>query len=202
MIFMAFGGEPSPYVREHFHTGHGEGPLSMTFVVAVLAVLATIGGWIEIAGLWHPFSTFLDPVGYGEDREHLALVEPSVAQDWLTSLISVAVAGVGIWLAWLLWGVRRRPVPHQARVERTLQHKLYFDEAYDLVFYRPAAAIGRAWNRWVEGPVIGGSLNVLARGTREAGAGVGGIQTGLLRLYVLAVAAGVAILTLVFISAR
>ena len=112
------------------------------------------------------------------------------------------VAGVGIWLAWLLWGVRRRPVPHQAEVERTLQHKLYFDEAYDLVFYRPAAAIGRVWNRWVEGPVISGSLNVLARGTREAGAGVGGIQTGLLRLYVLAVAAGVAILALVFISAR
>jgi NADH-quinone oxidoreductase subunit L len=202
MIFMAFGGEQSPYVREHFHKGHGEGPLSMTFVVAVLAVLATIGGWIEIPGLWHPFSTFLDPVGFGEDREHLALVEPSVAQDWFTSLISVVVAGVGIWLAWLLWGARRRPVPHQAGVERTLQHKLYFDEAYDLVFYRPAALIGRVWNRWVEGPVIGGSLNVLARGTREAGAGVGGIQTGLLRLYVLAVAAGVAILTLVFISAR
>ena len=202
MIFMAFGGEQSPYVREHFHKGHGEGPLSMMFVVAVLTVLATIGGWIEIPGLWHPFSTFLDPVGFGADREHLALVEPSAAQDWFTSLISVLVAGVGIWLAWLLWGVRRRPVPHQAEVERTLQHKLYFDEAYDLVFYRPAAAVGRVWNRWVEGPVISGSLNVLARGTREAGAGVGGIQTGLLRLYVLAVAAGVAILTLVFISAR
>ena len=202
MIFLAFWGEPSPYVREHFHKGHGEGPLSMMVVVAVLAVLATFGGWIQIAGLWHPFATYLDPVGFGEDREHLALVEPTATQDWITALISVVLAGVGIWLAWQLWAVRRRPVPHQARAERTLQHKLYFDEAYDLVFYRPAAAVARVWNRWVEGPVIGGSLNLLARGAREAGTGVGGIQTGLLRLYVLAVAAGVAILTLVFISAR
>jgi NADH-quinone oxidoreductase subunit L len=202
MIFVAFWGEPSPYVREHFHKEHGEGPLSMTFVVAVLAVLATVGGLIQVAGLWHPLSTYLSPVGFGDDREHLALVEPTATQDWVTAAISVVVASIGIFLAWQLWGVRRRPVPHQAEVERTLQHKLYFDEAYDLVFYRPTAAIGRAWNRWVEGPVIAGSLNILARGTREAGAGVGGIQTGLLRLYVLAVAAGVAILTLVFISAR
>jgi hypothetical protein len=43
---------------------------------------------------------------------------------------------------------------------------------------------------------------VIARGTRGAGTGVGTAQTGLLRLYVLAVAAGVAILALVFISAR
>jgi NADH-quinone oxidoreductase subunit L len=202
MIFLAFWGEPSPYVREHFHKGHGEGPLSMMTVVTVLALLATFGGLIQISGLWDPFSTYLDPVGFGDDREHLSLVEPSAAQDWGTAAISVALSGIGIFLAWQLWGARRRPVPHQAQAERTLQHKLYFDEAYDLVFYRPAAAVARAWNRWVEGPVISGSLNLVARGTREAGSGVGGIQTGLLRLYVLAVAAGVAILTLVFISAR
>src|SRR5207248_2703766 len=66
MLFMAFWGEPSPFVREHLmaashahqreghthHGGHvlhehtGEGPFSMTSTVAVLAVLAAFGGWI------------------------------------------------------------------------------------------------------------------------------------------------------------
>ncbi|MGE5692122.1 MAG: NADH-quinone oxidoreductase subunit L [Pseudomonadota bacterium] len=203
MMFIAFGGEPSPYVREHFHAHEGrEGPLSMTSAVLVLAVLAVVGGWLQVAGVWHPFGSFLDPVGFGADREHLALVEPTVTQDYVTSIIAVAAGGTGIALAWLLWGARRRPVPHQPELERTLQHKFWFDEAYDLVFYRPAAAAARAWNRWVEGPVIGGSLNAVARGTREAGTGVGTAQTGLLRLYVLAVAAGVAILTFVFVVAR
>jgi NADH-quinone oxidoreductase subunit L len=203
MLFIAFGGDPSPYVREHFHAHEGnEGRFSMTSAVLVLAILSVVGGWLQVAGVWHPFSSFLDPVGVGEDRDHLALVEPTVTQDWVTSLVAVTAGGLGILLAWVLYSARRRPVPRQAEVERTLQHKLYFDEAYDLVFYRPAAAAGRVWNRWVEGPVIGGSLNVIARGTRGAGAGVGTAQTGLLRVDVLAVAAGVAILALVFISAR
>jgi NADH-quinone oxidoreductase subunit L len=202
MIFIAFGGEPSPYVREHFHSEHGEGPFSMTAPVTVLAVLAVVGGWIQIAGIWHPFSSFLDPVGFGEEREHLALLEPTVTQDYVTAAISLALGLAGIGLAWLLYGARRRPVPRQRELERTLQHKFFFDEAYDAAFYRPAAAIGRGWNRWVEGPVIGGSLSVLARGTRGVGTGVGTAQSGQLRLYVLAVAAGVAILTLVFISTR
>ncbi|HSL64037.1 MAG TPA: NADH-quinone oxidoreductase subunit L [Gaiellaceae bacterium] len=202
MIFVAFGGEPSPYVREHFHGGHGEGPFSMTSVVAVLAVLSVVGGWLQIAGVWHPFSDFLDPVGFGADREHLALVEPSVTQDWVTSLLAVGAGGAGIAVAWALYAARRRAVPRQPALERTLQHKLWFDEAYDWAFYRPAAALARGWTRWVEGPVITGSLTAVARGARGAGTGVGSAQTGLLRLYVLALAAGVAILTLVFVSVR
>ncbi|HSC91053.1 MAG TPA: NADH-quinone oxidoreductase subunit L, partial [Gaiellaceae bacterium] len=202
MMFVAFGGEPSAYVREHFHAGHGEGPFSMTATVAVLAVLAVVGGWLQVAGVWHPFSDFLDPVGFGGDREHLALVEPSATQDWVTSLLAVAAGVAGIALAWALYSAHRATVPRRPELERTLQHKFWFDEAYDLAFYRPAAAVARGWNRWVEGPVIAGSLTAIARGARGAGAGVGTAQTGLLRLYVLAVAAGVAILTLVFISAR
>ena len=34
----------------------------MTGPVAVLALLAFAGGWLEVAGLWHPFSRFLEEV--------------------------------------------------------------------------------------------------------------------------------------------
>ena len=35
----------------------------------VLAVLAVVGGWVQIAGVWHPFGDWLDPIAVG--REHL-----------------------------------------------------------------------------------------------------------------------------------
>ncbi|MGH3103343.1 MAG: NADH-quinone oxidoreductase subunit L [Gaiellaceae bacterium] len=197
MLFIVFLGEPSPFVREHHHTHHGkEGPFSMTSTVAVLAVLALIGGAVQIAGVWHPLADFLH-----ESAE--PLVEPSVAQDLVTSAIAVALGLAGIGVAWLLYGARtRRPVPRRAAVQRTLEHKLYFDEAYDLVFYRPAAALAGAWARWIEGPLIGGSIAGLAGGTRELGRGVGQAQTGFLRTYALAIAGGLAVLALVFVSVR
>ena len=33
----------------------------------------------QVAGVWHPFGEWLDPIAFG--REHLALVEPTVTQD-------------------------------------------------------------------------------------------------------------------------
>ena len=38
----------------------------MTVPVAILAVLAVVGGWVEIAGVWHPFGEWLDPIASGE----------------------------------------------------------------------------------------------------------------------------------------
>ena len=52
LVFRVFLGEPSAFVREHLHTDHGEGPLSMRWTVGVLAVLATIGGFIQFPPFW------------------------------------------------------------------------------------------------------------------------------------------------------
>jgi len=196
MIFIAFGGEPSPYVREHLHTERGEGPFSMTAVVAVLSLLAVVGGMIEIGFLKvHLLGDFLHDVAE-------PLVEPSVAQDLLSSVLAVALGLAGAGIAWLLYGARTRPVPRRPALQRLLEHKFYFDEAYDLAFYRPAAALAVVWGRLIEGPVIGGSMTGIAGGTRELGVRLGQAQTGFLRTYALAIAGGLAILALVFVSVR
>jgi NADH-quinone oxidoreductase subunit L len=202
MFFLVWTGERSAYAREHLHTGHGEGPLSMTSTVGVLAVLAVIGGGIQIAGIWHPLADWLDPIR-AVDREHLALVEPSVLQDWVTSLIAVALGLAGIALAWYLYAPGRARVgPEWAAARVALERKLYWDEAYDRLFYKPGSWVGRAFGRWVEEPVVAGSMRGVAEGTRGAGVGLGRLQTGYLRVYALAIAAGVAILLLVFVSVR
>ena len=196
MIFLVWRGERSPYAREHLHdTSHGEGPFSMTGAVAVLAVLSVIGGWVQIAGLWHPLANFLDPVAE-------PLVEPSVVQDWVTSVIAMTIALAGIYLAWLLYDARAAAIPRVPRVARALEHKLYFDELYDLLFYRPSVAIARALRRGVEEPLVAGSIDATVVGGRDFGRASAAAQSGYLRSYVLALMAGVAVLAVLFLMLR
>jgi NADH-quinone oxidoreductase subunit L len=201
LFFVVFLGEPSPLVREHTREhGHGEGPWTMTLPVAVLAVLAAVGGWVQIAGIWHPFGEWLDPIAVG--REHLALVEPTVTQDYVTSALAVGLGLVGIYVAWVLYGARTRPVPRYAAVQETLEHKLWFDELYDRIFFRPAVLLTGIFRRGVEEPLIGGSIEGVTLGARGAGGALGEAQTGYLRSYALAIAAAVAVLVVVFITVQ
>ena len=51
-------------------------------------------------------------------------------------------------------------------------------------------------------PIVQGSIDELADGTRDVGGGVAGVQTGLLRTYALVVTASVVILAIVFLVLR
>jgi NADH-quinone oxidoreductase subunit L len=201
LFFLVFLGQPSELVAQHTHADdHGEGPRTMTWPVAVLALLAIVGGWLQIAGLWHPFSDWLDSIAFG--REHLALVEPTLTQDYITSALAVGLGLVGIWLAWTYYGARSEPVPRSPFAQETLEHKFWFDELYDLIFYKPAVLLTRGLRRGVEEPLIGGSIAGVSASAREAGGAVGEAQTGYLRSYALAIAAGVAVLVVVFVSVQ
>jgi NADH-quinone oxidoreductase subunit L len=197
MMFIVFGGDPSPYAREHFHRPEsgGEGPFSMTSTVAVLAALSVVGGWLQFAGLWHPLTDFLEPAAE-------TLIEPSGTQDLVASILSVGLGLAGILLAWQLYGVRRAPLPEARFWRDLLEHKFYFDEAYDFVLYRPASATAHFVTRFVEGPLVLGSVGGVATATRSVAGHFREAQTGLVRTYALALASSVAALLLVFVLVR
>jgi NADH-quinone oxidoreductase subunit L len=169
--------------------------MAMAVSVGALAVLAAAGGWIQWAIIYTPVEAWLEPVV--ED-----LVRPTVTEDVITSVLATLVSAGGIVLAWALYSAERMAVPSWPRVRRLLERKFWFDEAYDVAFYRPAVAVARWWTRWVEGPVVGGSIAGVATGARGLGRGVSAAQTGYLRSYVLALALGAAILFLVYLAAR
>jgi NADH-quinone oxidoreductase subunit L len=210
MLFLVFWGEPSAYAREHLAqlpaaegrpvgrspgTWSREGPAAMFWPVAVLAVLSIVGGWIQFAGVWTPISDFLEPSA-------AALVEASGTQEAVSSIFAVVFGLAGIGVAWAFYGARRAEVPRAPQVQRALERKLWFDELYDQLFYKPAVWLARALTRWIERPLILDSATELALGTRESGRLVGRAQTGLLRAYALAFAGGLAVLLVVFISVR
>jgi NADH-quinone oxidoreductase subunit L len=193
MLFIVFGGEPSEWVKEHFHAPKRDlVGLTMAIPVGVLTVLSVVGGWVQVPGGWQLVSDWLNPVA-------LPLVEASGTQEAVTSIIAVAFGLAGMGTAWWIYGARRSPAPEPSRV---LERKLYFDEAYDLVFSRPAVGTAKLLYALVEGPLVAGSISGLAEGVRRLGASTRSLQTGLVRLYALAIAASLAVLALVFIAVR
>jgi NADH-quinone oxidoreductase subunit L len=194
LYYTVFRGSPSEYATEHAHEGHGEGARSMLVPVGILTVLSTIGGLVVIPGVWHPFTEWI-----GETAE--ALVDPTVAEDYETSMLAVVLGLVGLYLARRAFTAGRELVTNPA-IWPVLEHKLYFDELYDMLFYRPAAALSLALRRNVEEPVIERSLDEIGSGTIQVGGEVARVQSGLLRTYALAIAFAVCVLVVVFVAVR
>jgi NADH-quinone oxidoreductase subunit L len=196
--FLVFPGEPSPFVREHYHDHHGrEGAWTMLVPVGVLAVLATVGGWLQWSPQWHPFTDWLAPAA-----QTLTVAEPTSTQEYFTSAATVLAGLAGIALAWAIYSERRVEVPAAPFWRRTLEHKFYFDELYDRLFYAPGAWAASFLRREFEEPVVLQTGRDLGETTLATGGLVRRIQTGLLRTYVLFLAAGAAGLVLAFLIAK
>jgi NADH-quinone oxidoreductase subunit L len=194
MLFVVFGGEQSAYVQEHPPHAHGDrvAQWSMYLTVGALTVLATVGGWLQFADLWTPVTSWLDPVAR-------PLVEASGTKEAIASAAAVVLGAAGIGVAWWIYGARRAPAP---RPSRMLEHKFYFDELYNGLFYWPGVAASRLLYWVVEGPLVAGSIATVTDLARWTGGRVRELQTGLVRAYALALAAGVAVLVLVFVVVR
>jgi NADH-quinone oxidoreductase subunit L len=196
LLFLVFWGEPSAFVREHFHAPKRDlVGVTMGVPVAVLAVLSVIGGWIQFAPLWHPVETWLQSVAE-------PVVTPTDWQEGISSALAVLLGLLGIYVAWALYAVKTFAVPQFAFAQRVLEHKFYFDELYDAVFYRPTVWLAKALFRGVEDPLIAESSTSLGQDTRDLGRIVARLQTGLVRTYVLAIASGAAVLAIVFIAVK
>jgi NADH:ubiquinone oxidoreductase subunit 5 (subunit L)/multisubunit Na+/H+ antiporter MnhA subunit len=82
------------------------------------------------------------------------------------------------------------------------ERKFYWDELYDLIWYRPADLVARGLYAFIEKPLIAGSLAAVSGGAGFGSRELGRAQNGLVRSYALALASGLAVLIVVFVSAR
>jgi NADH-quinone oxidoreductase subunit L len=196
LFFIVWWGEPSAFVREHFHalTRDVVG-VSMAVPVGVLTVLSVIGGWIQFSPWWHPVETWLQTVAE-------PVVTPKTWQEWVSIALSLTLGLSGIAVAWLMYGARRVAVPRLAFAQRTLERKFWFDEAYDALFYAPSVFLANLLRRGVEEPLIADTGRDLGDDTRDFGGLVARTQTGLLRTYALAIASSVAVLAIVFVAVK
>jgi NADH-quinone oxidoreductase subunit L len=229
MIFRAFFGERVPEAREleEGHLAHADVPRNpltgeeedtdvgfpgpehhiaerdwpMKLAMAALALLAIIGGAVQVPGLDDAVTRFLEPT-FADS--HIALLEPRTGPSWVGLAIGAGIALTGIAIAYRIWirspqtatRLRERLAP----VYTLLSNKWYFDELIDLVIVRPALFLGRVAESVLERVVIngfftGGAVSIVRAGS----AAVRRAQTGFVRYYAAAVVVGLAGVALYFL---
>jgi NADH-quinone oxidoreductase subunit L len=188
-------GVPGP---EH-HLAEREWP--MKIAMSALAVLAVIGGALQIPGVDSAITRFLSPT-FADS--HLAGAEPSTSAAWVGLVIGAAIAIGGIAIAYRVWvaapgtatALRERLAP----VHRFLVNKWYFDELIDLLIVRPALFVGHLAESVGERVVIGDFVTGGAVSAVRAGsAAVRRAQTGFVRYYAAAIVVGISGIALYFL---
>jgi NADH-quinone oxidoreductase subunit L len=228
MIFRAFWGEPCPEAREleEGHIHHAEAPFNpangeiedtdvgfpgpehhiaertpeMKGAMGLLAVLAVIGGLLQVPWVDSAVEKFLDP-SFADSTMHL---DPS---DGLTAfgLVLGTVLGLGgIYAAYVIWvarpGTSERIRQRFAPPYRLFVNKWYFDELIDTVVVRPFAWFGRFGQQTfervvIDGLLVGGTTNIVKAGSAAARA----LQNGFLRAYAALLVLGMVGVALYFL---
>jgi NADH-quinone oxidoreductase subunit L len=170
LVFLTFSGEfrGTEEQRSHLH----ESPASMTVPLTLLAIGSIFAGYLGLPRLgewnWNWLEKFMAPVWvdlhHGADHGHHA----SLTTELVLMGASVLVAGLGIWIAWRIWGkggteagevwARRSPALH-----RLLVNKYYVDELYDATVVRGTTASARSLFRFDAGIIDG----LLVMGSRH-----------------------------------
>jgi NADH-quinone oxidoreductase subunit L len=174
----------------------------MKAAMGALAVLAVIGGAVQIPEVNESLHHFLEPTFH--DSRLYEELEPSGTLTVIGLLVGAAVALLGIFVAYSFW-VRspERPRALQQRfafLHRIFVNKWYFDEAIDLLVARPMAWFGRfagsTFERaFVNGALVGGTSGLVRLGS----AAVRRVQTGYLRYYAALLLMGITTLGAYFL---
>jgi NADH-quinone oxidoreductase subunit L len=232
MIFRAFFGEPVEEAREleHGHLHHAEvhtnpangeeedtdvgfpGPEhhiaerepTMKAAMSILAVLAIVGGLVQIPGVTHVIDHFLEPTF--ADSALFEEVKPSDSLTAAGLALGAALGLLGIALAYLLW-VKDPELPGRIRARLSglyglFSHKWYFDEIIDTLVVRPFAWFGRFARGTFERLVVNGLFVGGTSGAVRAGSSaVRAAQSGFLRYYAALLLIGLAGIGVYFLVA-
>jgi NADH-quinone oxidoreductase subunit L len=151
-----------------------ESPVSMTAVLAVLAALAVLGGFVgvphllsSILPLPNLFERWLEPVFAGsEPLMHWKHGTAGLEWGLMGASVVIALLGSGL-AAWLYWSAKN-PLPAQLMASanpvvrwthRIVFNKYYVDEGYGFVFVQGGVGLARGlW--WFDGRIIDGLVNL------------------------------------------
>ena len=157
LIFMTFFGDSrvDSEVEHHIH----ESPAVMTIPLIVLAILATVGGWVNLPDGWlwgNAFVRFLAPA--------VGTFKPIVEANSIIMSLPLIASIIGIALAWVLYiqlpGIPfllawRLKAPYDL-----LLNKYYIDELYNFIVTRPLFWVSHnVLNRAIDSFVIDGAAD-------------------------------------------
>jgi NADH-quinone oxidoreductase subunit L len=181
--------------EHHLH----ESPAAITIPLVILAVLATVGGFVGIPDVFakdaHWLHQFLEPVFAGSAQiQETQETAPSMELTLMVISSLVALAGV-IW-AWARFS-KKPEVGEPAGFGKVLANKWYVDELYNTLFVKPVNAFAKFLNSVVEKSVIDWSVNGVGKAVQYASRQLRLLQSGQVGAYVLLMVLGMVLLFLV-----
>jgi len=164
-LFMTFYGtsRADHHTQEHLH----ESPQVMTLPLVILAIGAVFAGFVGLPGVLggSQFANWLEPVIHAHEEAHA-----SGALEWGLMAVSVSVASLGVFLAYLMY--RRESLSPAIFADlagglfyRLFDRKWYFDEIYQVVFVNGTLLIARLGSLFDQ-YIIDGIVNGAAALTR------------------------------------
>ncbi|MDX8363712.1 NADH-quinone oxidoreductase subunit L [Cytobacillus sp. IB215665] len=189
LFFLVFTGKQNGTTKE-VH----ESPLSMTFPMIVLAILAIVAGYINTP--W--FGTFLgDWLAEGNEYLEAAHVK---APSWIM-IVATVVSFAGIFLAYLMYGkkslARDTFSSRESIVYNILLNKYYVDEFYQATVVYTTKVIS-LFMKYIEKFIIEGIVNGIALFTQSIGRIGSKLQNGQIQMYGAVTIIGLAILLVIF----
>ena len=166
-----------------------ESPRVMTYPLVVLAILALLGGALNL-----PFGSKLEFLAnWLAPVFALAPPAPHVSSslELILGMVDSIVALSGVGLAISLW---RSKWDRPSLEPKVLQKAYFVDTVYDMTVAVPGTLLAKETNQVVDPKVIDGAVKVLVASVASTGKLVRRLQNGYVRSYALAVSLGVVLL--------
>lgn len=195
MFFMTFHGEFRG-TKEQQHHLH-ESPKSMTVPLMVLAVLASVGGFLGLPGIFgedkHALRNFLSPVFSQNPRIENA--EAGNTFEIFLTIASIVILALIIKLAMDRYAkkkIEKEVYEDEMKpIYKLSYRKFYFDEIYDAVVVNPLEKMSFAFHKYIDKGFIDKLVNGVGSATVTASSWLRNIQTGNIGFYVLMMVLGI-----------
>jgi len=166
LFFLTFIGycRADEHVVKHIH----ESPRPMVLPLMILAGFSVIGGWIgwpEVFGGENRFERFLDPVliGVMPETGTVKIAHHAYAKEILLMVASLAIVGLGFWLAYEFYCTKRVApelvANRRPALYRLLLNKYYVDEIYDAAVVERTKDLGTLLGRFDANVIDGVGVN-------------------------------------------
>ncbi len=206
-LYMTFHGEQKTDSRakDHVH----ESPWVITLPLVVLAILATVGGFvgiphaIDVFHVGNKLDQFLAPVFHHTQQTYAIAAHGSASTEIALMVLSVIIGLAGIAIATVMY-MKNPDLPAKftarfSKLHRWVFNKWYIDELYDFLFVNPCKAFGHFCWKGFDVTVVDGIVNGVGYVARGIAAGLRYLQTGLTQNYAAGMVVGVVILVGYFV---
>ncbi|MBE8722891.1 NADH-quinone oxidoreductase subunit L [Sphingobacterium pedocola] len=195
LLYLTFFGKfrGTEEQRHHLH----ESPWQMTVPLIILALLAVLGGLLNVPEALHGnhwLANFLTPV-FADSQ---AIAQP-FHLDHTTEYILMGVSSLAaLIMAFVAYSkyVKRADIPRedgqkQSPLYNLSYHKFYIDEIYDVIIVRPLDALSKFFYKIVDREAIDGFVNGIGNFFIISGRGIRQLQSGHVGFYIFMMVIGV-----------